>query len=119
MSIHDIAILSEEHGEVFVPPLSDYTVLSPEWRETEYRAFGGPATFGTGGFWAGEPGAVRFDSWPYDETCVILSGRVALVDEHGERLEFGPGTAFHVPQGFRGDWVTMEPTRKVFVAISR
>lgn len=118
MSIDDVRVLSEAHGEPFVPPLSDYQVLSPRWSETEYRAFEGGAASYTGGFWAGEPGAVRFDAWPYNEICVIVSGRVALVDEHGGRLEFGPGEAFHVPAGFRGDWVTMEPTRKVFVAVS-
>ncbi|MEU0520335.1 N,N-dimethylformamidase beta subunit family domain-containing protein [Streptosporangium sp. NPDC006007] len=53
------------------------------------------------------------------DAFVILAGRVALVDEHGDRVEFGPGEAFHVPQGFRGDWVTVEPTIKVFVAVSK
>lgn len=119
MSIHDVQILSERHGEAVVPPLSDYHVLSEKWEETEFRSFGGEATSYTGGFWTGEPGAVRFESWPYNEICVILAGRVALVDEHGDRLEFGPGEAFHVPQGFRGDWVTVEPTIKVFVAVSK
>ncbi|GAA2854003.1 hypothetical protein GCM10010517_11940 [Streptosporangium fragile] len=106
-------------GERFVPPLSDYHLLSPEWIEEEFRVFGGPATSYTGGFWRGEPGAVRFDSWPYDEICLILKGRVAVRDSAGRRKDFGAGEAFHIPQGFRGDWITVEPSEKVFIAVCR
>ncbi|MET8053017.1 MULTISPECIES: cupin domain-containing protein [unclassified Streptosporangium] len=106
-------------GERFVPPLSDYHLLSEEWVEEEFRIFGGAASSYTGGFWTGEPGAVRFDSWPYDEICVILKGRVAVQDAAGRRKEFGAGESFHIPQGFRGDWITMEPSAKVFIAVSR
>jgi uncharacterized cupin superfamily protein len=107
------------NGERFVPPLSDYHLLSAEWAEEEFRVFGGAAVSYTGGYWRGEPGAVRFDSWPYDEICVILKGRVAVQDTAGRRKEFGPGEAFHIPQGFQGDWITLEPSEKVFIAVTR
>ena len=50
---------------------------------------------------------------------MLLSGRVAVVDLDGGRAEFGPGEAFFIPRGFAGDWVTVEPSRKVFVAVTR
>lgn len=46
----------------------------------------------------------------------MISGRVALVDLHGGRAEFGPGQVFYVPRGFRGTWITIEPSRKFFFA---
>ncbi|MEU8195798.1 cupin domain-containing protein [Microbispora amethystogenes] len=117
--IDAVRVVSAGNGERFVPPLSDYHVLSAEWTEAEFRVFGGAATAFTGGYWTGEPGSVRFDSWPYDEICFILKGRVAVQDDSGRRKEFGPGESFHIPQGFRGDWITLEPSEKVFVAVSR
>lgn len=119
MSISDVVRLSPETGVASVPPLDGYEVLSPAWIETEFLAYGGPAKEYTGGFWTGEPGAVRIAPWPYDEICVILSGRVAVADLDGGRLEFGAGEAFYIPQGFAGDWITVEPTSKVFVAVTR
>jgi uncharacterized cupin superfamily protein len=66
----------------------------------------------------GEPGSVRIPVWPYDEVCVIQSGRVAIQDASGRRRVFGAGEAFVVPAGFDGWWHTLEPTRKVFVGIA-
>ncbi|MDF5752670.1 cupin domain-containing protein [Spongiactinospora sp. TRM90649] len=114
-----VRAVGPETGERFVPPLSDYEVLSPRWAEEEFRVFGGAATSFTGGYWRGEPGTVRFESWPYDEICVILKGRVAVRDTAGRSKEFGPGESFHIPQGFQGDWITVEPSEKVFIAVSR
>jgi uncharacterized cupin superfamily protein len=119
MNITDIVRLSPRTGRPNVPPLDGYEVLSPEWKETEYLAYGGPAREYTGGYWTGEPGTVRIDPWPYDEICVIISGRVAVADLDGGRDEFGPGEAFYIPQGFAGDWITVEPTNKIFVAVTR
>ncbi|GII60269.1 hypothetical protein Skr01_03540 [Sphaerisporangium krabiense] len=114
-----VRTIDARNGERFVPPLTDYHLLSSEWQEEEFRLFGGAATSYTGGFWRGEPGAVRFESWPYDEICVILKGRVAVQDAEGRRKEFGAGESFHIPQGFRGDWITIEPSEKIFVGVGR
>ncbi|GAA2209008.1 hypothetical protein GCM10009850_044660 [Nonomuraea monospora] len=119
MSIDQVREIHAGAGERFVPPLSDYHLLSVAWAEQEFRVFGGQATSFTGGYWTGEPGAVRFDSWPYDEICVILKGRVAVRDPAGRSKEFGAGEAFYIPQGFQGDWITVEPSEKVFLAVSR
>ncbi|NNM47206.1 cupin domain-containing protein [Knoellia sp. DB2414S] len=67
--------------------------------------------------WEGSTGTLRLPDYPYDEVCVMLEGRVALVDEDGRRREFGAGEAFFVPRGFSGVWETLEPSRKVFVAL--
>ena len=71
-----------------------------------------------GGYWTGEPGSVEIDPWVYTEICSIISGRVAIADRNGRRLEFGPGEAFLIPKGFAGKWITLEPAKKIFLAIS-
>ncbi len=101
----------------YVPPLSDYLSASPDWMEAEFRSIDLPATRVTGGYWTGEPGRVEIDPWIYTEICSIISGRVAVADFHGGRLEFGPGTAFMIPKGFSGEWITLESSAKMFLAI--
>lgn len=119
MPISDIVRLSTSSGVATVPSPEDYESRSAQWTETEYRIFGGQAQEYFGGYWTGEPGSVSIESWPYDETCVILSGHVAVVDREGGRADFHAGDAFFIPQGFSGSWLTLEPTHKVFVAVSR
>jgi uncharacterized cupin superfamily protein len=115
MSIDLITELAAGVGERVVPALSDYDDVSDVWIEAEHRV--PPMSCGaTVGFWEGQPGAVRLDPWPYDELAVMLTGRVALVDDSGARREFAAGQAFLVPQEFSGVWETIEPSTKIFVA---
>lgn len=117
MSIDSIRVISQEEGMPFVPPIEQFEVLSETWRECEYRCFETEDKRSLGGVWEGEPGALKLTPWPYDEVCVLLSGRVALQDENGGRREFAAGEAFFVPRTFQGTWETIEPSRKIFVAI--
>lgn len=98
------------------PPLDSYDHVSADWSEAEYRADLGNSAV-EGGYWSGDEGSVSFNSWPYNELCIILSGRVAVEDHAGCRREWGAGQSFLIPQGFRGTWLTLEPTEKVFVGI--
>ncbi|MFC9932211.1 cupin domain-containing protein [Streptomyces sp. NPDC127190] len=99
-----------------VRPQRPEGTASPEWTETEWRAFASSTGTLFGGSWEGEPGELLLDPYPYDEICVMVSGRVALTDLRGGRKEFGAGEVFHVPKGFRGTWTTLEPSKKFFFA---
>jgi len=117
VNVDDIREIRVGLGEEVVPvwPPGD---AGATWSEHEWRAFGdeaGGRFFG--GAWDGQPGTLRLDSYPYDEVCVMLSGRVALVDVAGGRREFAAGQAFFVPRGFSGTWVTIEDSQKIFVAL--
>ena len=104
-------------GTRVVPDPASYSSASPGWTEEEFRAF--ELDNGSlGGLWQGEPGRVSFESWPYTEVCVILAGHVAIEDDAGARRDFHDGDAFVVPEGFRGTWITVTPTRKIFVGVS-
>jgi uncharacterized cupin superfamily protein len=117
MSVDDIALVNKESGRPFVPPLESYDIRSKRWEEREYHCFRDATEQVLVAYWEGGPGAVHLGPWPYDELCVILEGRVALVDEDGGRREFAGGESFVVPRSFSGTWETVEPTRKIFVAI--
>ena len=118
MDINDIKRLMPRDTNRFVPPINDYKSASPGWNETEYREFEASSDKVVVGFWTGAPGEVTLDPWPYTEVCSILSGRVAVRDKQGRQIEFSAGHAFLVPKGFVGDWVTIEPSSKVFIAKS-
>lgn len=115
MSVHDIVTFSPGTGTPFQPEWG--AAASPQWEETEWRAFGSADGPYLGGSWTGQPGTLRCDPYPYDEVCIMITGRVALVDADGGRREFGPGQAFFVPKTFTGTWETIEPSEKYFIAL--
>ncbi|WP_182903036.1 cupin domain-containing protein [Microbispora sp. H10830] len=117
MAITQIQVLVPGTGTDVVPSPRDYDEVSEGWEEVEHRARLS-SDHSVAGAWVGEPGSVRIRHWPYDEICVIQTGRVAIEDADGGRAEFGPGETFLVPAGFDGWWHTLEPTRKIFVGVS-
>lgn len=118
MDISAVRPLTADDVRRYVPPLGDYSATSAGWEEVEYRHFEGPSSNVVVGFWEGAPGEITLDPWPYTEVCSILSGRVAIRDREGNEITFQAGASFMVPRGFVGQWVTVEPTSKLFVAIS-
>jgi uncharacterized cupin superfamily protein len=110
--------INKDSAQAYIPPLSDYRDPSPGWTESEHRCWTADAAASpTVGYWTGEPGEVSFDAWPYTEVCSILSGSIGLRDAGGRTVVFGPGEGFLVPKGWRGSWLTLEPTEKIFVAL--
>lgn len=70
------------------------------------------------GSWTSTPGKWHAFT-DRDEFCHILSGRGALISKDGTRVEFGPGSSFLIPDGFRGFWEITETTTKHFVIRDR
>lgn len=115
--IDAVSLITKDAGVPFVPPLDGYELRSERWEECEYHCFRDPTGNVLVAFWEGAPGIVYLGQWPYDEVCVLLEGRVALVDEDGGRREFAAGDSFVIPRSFSGTWETVEATRKIFIAI--
>lgn len=65
------------------------------------------------GVWAGTRGAWRV-RYSEHEFCHLLSGRVAITSETGERKEFTAGDSFVIPSGFAGTWEVIEDCRKLY-----
>ena len=94
-------------------PIAPEKILSGA-PKTGFRAAHDDAAAGFwSGVWESEVGAWRI---AYEETelCVMLAGRVRLVDEAGTAQEFATGDAFVIPRGFVGVWETLEPCRKIY-----
>lgn len=66
------------------------------------------------GIWSSSIGA-KSVSYTEEEVCVILEGRVRLTDLQGNAKEFGAGSAFVLPAGFKGSWETLEAVKKIYV----
>ena len=65
------------------------------------------------GQWAGEPGAWKI-AYTEDELVVVLAGRGEIVSDDGHVFPYKAGDAFVIPAGFKGQWVTIESTRKIY-----
>jgi len=66
------------------------------------------------GIWHSSVGA-KTVNYTEEEVCHILEGRVRLTDEAGNAKEFGAGSTFVLPAGFKGIWETIEPIKKIYV----
>ncbi|MEY8830757.1 cupin domain-containing protein [Sedimentitalea sp. XS_ASV28] len=66
------------------------------------------------GIWESTPYAEAFDSYPGDEFCQVLSGKVALTDEDGNVSTFSAGDSYFVPKGFKGTFRVVETMRKYY-----
>ena len=67
----------------------------------------------TWGRWESE--VTKFD-WEYDEkeTFYVLEGRVNVVTDEGEDVEFGKGDLVTFPKGLKCIWNVLEPIKKVY-----
>jgi uncharacterized cupin superfamily protein len=74
--------------------------------------------FGTGtfmsGVWKCTPGTMKLTGYPFTEMAKIITGRIEITDEQGNKQVFGPGEAFTLNQGFKGTWHMPEPVHKHF-----
>jgi uncharacterized cupin superfamily protein len=66
------------------------------------------------GVWQCTPGLVAMADWPYDEFCILLSGRVVITPQGGAAQEYAQGDAFVIPRGFTGTWEIKETIRKYY-----
>lgn len=114
--VEDVVEIVAGAGETVRPVWPDQE-SGKTFEEAEYRTFAGTSQSYYGGVWEGEPGELHLPSYPYDEVCIMISGRVALRDTTGNRKEFVQGQAFFVPRGFSGVWETIEKSSKYFIAL--
>lgn len=93
-------------------------VLSGDPREIHRNLFDDTSGTFSCVVWQCSPGLVAMKDWPYDEFCVLLTGRVVITPEGGAAREYRAGDALVLPQGFTGTWEIRETVRKYY-AIQR
>ena len=69
------------------------------------------------GVWECTPYTARFEAYPADEFCHILSGRVTITDDDGRAETFVAGDCFMIPKGLKCTWHMPETTRKYYVIL--
>lgn len=64
------------------------------------------------------PGKLAVTEYPYDQTVLILEGRLILTPNGGQSIEYKPGDVFLFPKTFRGTW-EMPETYKEYITVNR
>ncbi len=67
------------------------------------------------GIWDCSPGSFRWD-WTYDETIVVVSGRVTVALDSGRKVSLVPGDMAYFERGQGSVWTIHEHFRKGFHA---
>jgi uncharacterized cupin superfamily protein len=98
-------------AQLSTPPAD--RVLTGTPRLTLWNHYSDPGQRFFAGVWAATRGCWRIH-YTEHEFCHLLSGRVAIRSDQGERWEFGPGDSFVVPSGFVGTWEVLEDCRKLY-----
>ncbi|MDP6818561.1 MAG: cupin domain-containing protein [Alphaproteobacteria bacterium] len=65
------------------------------------------------GVWQCTPGKFEY-TYPGDEICTILEGKLRTVDEDGKTHDYGPGDIFYTRKGEVATWEIFETIYKVF-----
>ncbi|HSH98802.1 MAG: cupin domain-containing protein [Methylophilaceae bacterium] len=85
-----------------------------EIKMTTFNHYTDPTEQFFAGIWHSSVGA-KTVNYTEEEVCYILEGRVRLTDEAGNAKEFGAGSTFVLPAGFKGTWETLEAIKKIYV----
>lgn len=67
------------------------------------------------GVWECSPGRFSAVRDTNSEICHIISGRVTMRGQGDAERKLGPGDLLVLPQGWRGEWILHEKTRKLYV----
>ncbi|MGB3146266.1 MAG: cupin domain-containing protein [Paracoccaceae bacterium] len=71
------------------------------------------------GVWQCTPGRFTADRSATSEFCHLIRGLVELTHVDGRVQRFGPGDAFNLPLGWKGEWRVIEEVRKLYVIIRK
>ena len=96
----------------------DDKLLSGDPQLTVWNHYADPTQQFFAGLWEATPGSWRVH-YSEHEFCHLLSGRVVIRSEDGERIELAAGDSFVVPAGFRGVWEVVESCRKLYAIFER
>lgn len=115
IAIDRTRIAEDEEGK----PAVFGTVLAGTPREIHRNLFDDATGRFSCGVWQCTPGLVAMKDWPYDEFCVLLTGRVTITPEGGEPRDYAAGDALVLPRGFTGTWEIRETVRKYYAVQRR
>ena len=65
------------------------------------------------GEWSCTPGSFEY-TYPGDEICTLLEGKILVKDEDGKMHEYNAGDTFYTRKGEVATWEIVETIRKIF-----
>ena len=74
---------------------------------------GGFGTRTMAGVWQCTPGRFEY-TYPGDEICTLLEGKIQLVCEDGKTHNYAAGDTFYTRKGEVATWTVIETIRKIF-----
>ncbi|MCQ8192615.1 cupin domain-containing protein [Streptomyces rugosispiralis] len=95
----------------YIDPANLRTAVPAETAATHLASADEKFSIGT---WRAEPYAEYIEAYPGDEYTRIIEGRVTLTQDDGTTWTFGPGDAFTIAAGWRGEYRVDEPLLKQF-----
>lgn len=120
-TINDVIDFAENQVEVELGTVAQEKVVAGVASDANnkisiktYNHYTDPTKQFFAGIWQSSVGA-KTVNYTEEEVCVILEGRVRLTDINGNAKEFGAGSTFALPAGFKGTWETLEPIKKIYV----
>ena len=112
----DYTVLKDKGGLTPWPPMQELSfvqVLDGDPVHSGRFDVGGFGMRTMAGVWQCTPGRFEY-TYPGDEICTLLEGRISLVDENGETHDYGPGDTFYTRKGVVAVWTVFETVRKIF-----
>jgi uncharacterized cupin superfamily protein len=112
----DYTMLKDEGGLTPWPPLRELDfvkVLDGDPVHSGRFDLGGFGKRTMVGVWECTPGRFEY-TYPGDEICTLLAGRIQVVDEDGRSHEYGAGDTFYTRKGEVAIWTVLESVRKIF-----
>ncbi len=120
-TINDVIDFAENQVEVELGTVAQEKVVAGVASDANtkismktYNHYTDPTEQFFAGIWQSSVGA-KTVNYTEEEVCVILEGRVRLTDLNGNAKEFGAGSTFALPAGFKGTWETLEDIKKIYV----
>ena len=120
-TINDVIDFAENQVEVELGTVAQEKVVAGVASDANtkismktYNHYTDPTEQFFAGIWYSSVGA-KTVNYTEEEVCVLLEGRVRLTDLNGNAKEFGSGSTFALPAGFKGIWETLEPIKKIYV----
>jgi len=71
------------------------------------------------GVWSADAQDTKIESYPVDEVCVVLAGRITLTATDGTVSEFRAGDAFAIRKGTALTWANSADVRKIYVILDQ
>jgi uncharacterized cupin superfamily protein len=112
----DYTELKEEGGLVLWPPMKELPFITVLEGDPIHSGRFDVGNFGMRtmiGVWECTPGKFEY-TYPGDEICTLLQGKIELICEDGKVHNYAAGDTFYTGKGEVATWTVIETVKKIF-----